>query len=230
MNNNSIKIKKLVGLSILTALVVVLQLISNYVTIGTVNITLALMPIAVGAILYGPLAGLFLGAVMGAIILTAPSTQSFFSVNPLVTVLLCLIKSGLAGLLSGLLYKLFNHYIKDISDTKKKRILTVVAITCSTIIIPSINTFIFVCGAALFFYSVWGLESMSGAFGTILVAVFGTNFVIEFVVNVVLTPAVITILKVVTRNNDLGFVNDFSSLQNEEDFTSPSNNFEELNK
>ena len=58
---NSIMIKRLVGISILTALVVVLQLLGNYITIGTVNITLALIPIAVGAILYGPVAGLFLG-------------------------------------------------------------------------------------------------------------------------------------------------------------------------
>ena len=54
---NSYKIKKIVMITILSCLAVILQLFSNYVPIGTVNITLALIPIVVGAILYGPLAG-----------------------------------------------------------------------------------------------------------------------------------------------------------------------------
>ena len=59
MNNNSLLIKKIVGTSVLTALVIVLQVISNYITFGSVSITLALIPIAMGAILYGPLTGFF---------------------------------------------------------------------------------------------------------------------------------------------------------------------------
>ena len=65
--NNSLLIKKLVGVATLTALVVALQFLSNYVKFGTVEMTLALIPIAVGAILYGPLVGGFLGFIMGVI-------------------------------------------------------------------------------------------------------------------------------------------------------------------
>ena len=76
MNNN--KIKKLTGTSIFMALVIVLQLISNYITLGPVSITLALVPIALGAIIYGPLTGLFLGLIHGAIVIVSPSTLAAF--------------------------------------------------------------------------------------------------------------------------------------------------------
>ena len=209
---NSIMIKRLVGISILTALVVVLQLLGNYITIGTVNITLALIPIAVGAILYGPVAGLFLGMVMGAIILTAPSTMAFLSVNPVVTVLLCLLKSGLAGFLAGWLYRVIVYFANICKTTKNIRIVNVVAAVGATIMVPVVNTLIFIIGASLFFYSVWELSSTDGAFYVIFLGIFGPNFAIEFTINVVLAPAVLTIIKIVTRSHNLGFANDFSNL------------------
>jgi len=59
------KIRKITGIAIFICLVVVLQLFSNYVTFGPVSITLALIPIVVGSIIYGPMAGFILGAVCG---------------------------------------------------------------------------------------------------------------------------------------------------------------------
>lgn len=210
---NSLMIKKLVGIAILTALVVVFQLLSNYIKIGTVSITLALFPIAMGAILYGPLAGLLLGMVMGAMVLVAPDTQTyFFSVNPVATIALCLIKSGVAGLVSGFVYKGIAYFAGIQPEIKKERTLTIVAIVVATIIIPIINTFIFVCGACLFFTSVY-----PNGFMATLMAVFGTNFVIELAINVVLSPVAITILKIITRNYNLGFDNDFEALNAGED-------------
>ena len=222
MNKNSLKIKRLVGLSILTALVIILQVCGNYITIGTVNITLALTPIALGAILYGPVAGLYLGAVMGCVVLFA--SQAFIAVNPFVTIVLCLLKTGIAGLLSGFLYKGISHFANKEKDTKIKRIYIILAVVASCLIIPIVNTLIFVCGASIFFYSIFGLESTKGAFGVIFGAVFTTNFAIEFALNVVLTPAVLTILKVITRNYNLGFSNDFSSLETEEENNNTSFN------
>ena len=105
--------KTIAGLGILTAMVIVLQLLSNYVQFGPVSITLALFPIAVGAMIYGPFGGLFLGIVDGVLVLTAPSTISFFfSFSPFGTIIVCLLKTGLAGFISGLIFKLYNKDIK----------------------------------------------------------------------------------------------------------------------
>lgn len=113
MRKKFFTVKTIAGLGILTAMVVVLQILSNYVQFGPVSITLALFPIAVGAMLYGPLGGLFLGLVDGALVLTAPSTISFFfAFSPLGTIVTCLLKTGLAGFFSGLIFKLYKKDVK----------------------------------------------------------------------------------------------------------------------
>ena len=128
MTKNSQLIKKLVGLATLTALVFVLQFWSASIKFGSVSITLALVPIAMGAILYGPLAGLFLGAFMGVIVIADPATQSvFMSVNPAATIFLCLLKTGLAGLIAGFIFKLFAHFAKKTASLKKKNINALVS-------------------------------------------------------------------------------------------------------
>ena len=113
MKKRFFTVKTIAGLGILTAMVVVLQLLSNYVQFGPVSITLALFPIAVGAMLYGPLGGLFLGLLDGVLVLTAPSTISFFfAITPVGTIITCLTKTGLAGLVAGFIFKLYHRDIK----------------------------------------------------------------------------------------------------------------------
>lgn len=207
---NSQQIKRLVGIAILTALVVALQFLSNYVKFGPVEITLALIPIAVGAVLYGPLAGAFLGAVMGGIVIAAPTTLAVFvPANPAATIILCILKTALAGFVAGWVYRGIAHFAKKAED-KKKKVIIALAITVAAIVIPVINTAIFILGALVFYMDVFG------DFTTLVTAVITVNFAIEFAVSVVLSPAVVTIIKVSTTKYDLGFSNDFSSLHDED--------------
>ena len=202
---NSQNIKKLVGMATLTALVVGLQFLSNYVSFGSVSITLALIPIAMGAILYGPLAGLFLGLVMGGIVLAAPSTIGvFMPINLPLTILLCLVKTGVAGLVSGLLFKLFAYIAKKQESVKAKKILFAAGIIVAALVIPVINTGIFIVGAVL-----WFSEPFGGTFAGIVSAVLTINFLIEFLVSAILSPALVTLVNVLTRQYDLGFQNGF---------------------
>ncbi|NLF34555.1 MAG: ECF transporter S component, partial [Clostridiales bacterium] len=48
------------GLAIMTAIIVVLQVVASFVKFGPFSITLALAPIIIGAALYGPMAGAYL--------------------------------------------------------------------------------------------------------------------------------------------------------------------------
>lgn len=210
MNNNRKKIQMLVGIALLSALVIVFQVIGNHVVIGTVNITLALIPIAVGAILYGPLVGGFLGLVMGAIVIAAPGTiATFMPVNPWGTILICLTKTGLAGLVAGFIFKGFAKLAQKYED--KKMIFFTVGIIAATLIIPIINTGEFIIGASILFRSIFGAEdSFSDAFPKVVAAVLTTNFVIEFAISAVLSPAIVYVIKVITKTTDLGFSQDFS--------------------
>ena len=211
---NSQKIKKLVGIATLTALVVGLQFLSNYITFGSVAITLALIPIAVGAILYGPLIGFFLGAVMGAVVLTAPSTITYFlTPHPVSTIILCILKTGLAGLAAGFLFKLFAFIAKKQSSTGKKKALFAAGIIVAALVVPVINTGIFILGATLFFTDVYG------SFTIVINAVLTTNFLIEFLVSAIASPAIVTLIKVLTSQYNLGFANDFAEFTSIEEDT-----------
>lgn len=167
MKSKSFTVKTIAALGVLTSLVVVLQVLSNFIQFGPVSITLALTPIVVGALLFGPIAGLFLGVVDGAIILTAPSTQGFFVINIWATVLVCLLKTGIAGFVAGLIFLLF----------KRKENLILLGPILAAISVPIINTGLFIEGFFVFF----NVENKS--LKTVLASVISWNFLIEFLVN-----------------------------------------------
>ena len=104
MRKNSQKIKEMVAISSLGAIVAVLQYISMFIKFGPFNITLALTPIVVGAIIFGPKAGGILGFIMGLVVLLTNS-EAFFVVNPIATIFLCILKSTVAGIMAGYIYK-----------------------------------------------------------------------------------------------------------------------------
>ena len=65
-NTNKQKIRQMVQLSILTALVLLLAFTPiGYLRIGALTITFLPVPVVIGAVLMGPRAGAFLGCVFG---------------------------------------------------------------------------------------------------------------------------------------------------------------------
>lgn len=173
------KIKTITGLGLLTALVVVLQVISNYIQLP-ISITLSLIPIVVGAIAYGPFAGAFLGFINGIIILTAPSTTGFFmNYSVAGTFITCLTKTTVAGFIAGLIFK----------GLKEKPLLGTILASIS---LPIINTGMFVGYTFAFFMK--GIEELAGKAGFenpvvyLFIGFIGINFIIEFAVNSLLSP------------------------------------------
>ncbi|MGM9809146.1 MAG: ECF transporter S component, partial [Bacilli bacterium] len=95
MKNNR-RIRQITGIALLSALAIALQFLSNFIaSIGIASITLALIPIVVAACVYGPYAGLLVGVLVGASVL--PGAVFFLNFSPVVTVFVCLLKTGLAG-------------------------------------------------------------------------------------------------------------------------------------
>lgn len=72
--------KKIAGVGLLTALVVALQLLP-FIKFGTVSISLVLVPIVVGAALYGVGAGAWLGGVFAVVVLCQPDTALFLNMS-----------------------------------------------------------------------------------------------------------------------------------------------------
>ena len=137
--------------------------------------------------LFGPLGGLFLGLIDGALILTAPSTISgFLAIAPIGTIITCLVKTSVAGLVSGFIFKLLN----------KKNIY--LAIILASIIVPILNTGLFALAAVTFFRKTL-LESASqigvGAVYMLFIVWIGWNFFLEFGLNAALAPAFFKLYK-----------------------------------
>ena len=98
------KTKNLVGAGVFTAIVLVLQFLGGTFQIGGLNINVSLVPIVVGAAIYGWKVGAWLGLVSGGVILIAGQAAAFLTVNPLGTVITVLVKGTLCGLIAGLVY------------------------------------------------------------------------------------------------------------------------------
>ena len=186
---NAFKIttKTITGTALLTAVELILIVISNYAKIGVINLNLALVPIAVGAMLYGPLAGLFIGLVNGLVTIFAPDTMAFFMpVNPVATVFLCLIKTGLAGFLCGLIYIPF----KGRGSNKKQLVGSILA----SISVPLINTLTFTGGSFLFFYGPFSDLARGNGYDDIflffILVVIGINFIFEFSISLLVSPSI----------------------------------------
>ena len=145
---------------------------------------------------------------MGIMVLIAPSTAVFFSVNAPVTILLCPLKTGLAGLVSGYVFKIFAFLAKG---KEKKKGYYFVGVIISAILVPVINTAIFILASILFF------KPLFGDFVGIINAVITTNFLIEFLVSSLLSPTLNTLVKVLSRRSNLGFNNDFVDFEEEKE-------------
>lgn len=181
MNNN--KIKRMVGIAILSAIVVVLQLLGSFIKIGPVSICLVLVPIVVGAATYGPAAGAILGGVFSIVVLCQPDTNAFYQVSVLGTVLTVVVKGILSGYLAGLTFQL----------ASKKNIW--LGVILAAIVAPVINTGIFFIGCRVFFWNTLASWGQGNALNYMLTVMIGFNFLAELVTNVICSPVICRILK-----------------------------------
>lgn len=182
--------QKMVAMGLLTAIVVILQFVSMNIRTATFSITLSLVPMVVGAALYGKWSGAWLGGVFGLTVLLTGDANLFLAINPVGTVITVMVKGILAGFAVGLVYEL----LKKKSDT--------VATYVSGVVAPIVNTGIFVAGCYLFFFD-FIKESAAGqnTFKFVIMSFVGFNFLIELAVNLVLSPTIVKIVKIVRKEN-----------------------------
>ena len=184
MEKKRIDTKTIVLAGLLTALTILLQFLSTIIPTG-VNLNLALVPITLGAVLLGPYVGAFLGLVCGAVILLSPNTVTvFMAISPVGTILACLLKTTIAGLLAGFVAKAFKE---------KNDLLSVVL---ASIIVPLVNTLIFAIIAYFFFLEGLGLSD----FWSIFTVLIGLNFLFEIVTNVIISPTTYKVINQIKRN------------------------------
>ena len=181
------KIRSMVGVALLTAIVVVLQLVGSFIKFGPVSISLVLVPIVVGAAVYGPAAGAILGAAFGVVVLMQPDTALFYGVSVLGTIITVLVKGTLAGYLSGLTFRALEQ---------KNSVLAVLA---SAAVCPVVNTGIFFLGCRLFFWDMMTELGGGNALLFVITVMIGFNFIAEIAANMICAPVILRILSAVRR-------------------------------
>jgi len=185
--------KIIAGTGLLTAIVVVLQLFGSAIKFGPFSISLVLLPIVVGAALYGKWSGAWLGLAFGVTVLLSGDAAAFLTVNPIGTVLTVLLKGMLAGLCAGLIYSLVE---------KKNKTL---AAFCAAFVSPVVNTGMFLIGCLIFFMPTineWaagaGFES-AGKF--MIFGLVGANFLFELGLNIVFVPVIVKLVSLGRKEN-----------------------------
>lgn len=183
--------KYLVELALLVAIILLMAFTPiGYIKTAGLEITLIVIPVAVGAVTLGPTAGAILGAVFGITSFIQCFGMSAFGtmllgVNPVLTFIVCVPTRILEGWLTGLIYR----------GLRKTALPSNVSVTLANLCCPLLNTTFFM-GALVTLFA----GTMREQFGMTKVLPFiamfvGVNGVIEALVCFVIGAAVSVALK-----------------------------------
>ena len=172
MNKNKFSTKYLVEMALLVAIILLMAFTPiGYIKTAGLEITLIVVPVAVGAVTLGPTAGAILGGVFGITSFIQCFGMSQFGalllgINPFLTFLVCVPTRILMGWLTGLIFaalykspaKKFSYYIASLA--------------C-----PLLNTFFFMGFLCLFFYNTDYIQGIVSSLGVSNPVVFVAAFV-----------------------------------------------------
>lgn len=139
MNKKKFSTKFLVEMALLVAIILIMAFTPlGYIKTAGIEITLIVVPVAVGAVTLGPAAGAILGGVFGlASFLRCFGLNAFgamlLSINPFLAFLLYVPTRILTGWLTGLIYQ----------GIRKTKIPSNVSITIANLCCPLLNTTFF---------------------------------------------------------------------------------------
>ena len=191
--------------AVLLALEVVLLFFGAAIPVGAggASLNFSLIPVVLGALLLGPVAGAFLGFLAGFVILMMVIggmqgpvflyLLNYSGFSGFMIVVVCLLKTTLAGFVSGILYRVL---------VKKN---SWVAVFVASFAAPVVNTGVFILGCLCMSNAVsvaateYPAINVGSAFFIIILVFVTYNFFIELALNLVLAPAIHTIVKVVEK-------------------------------
>lgn len=190
----------LVQMALLTAIILLMAFTPiGYIKTLGLEITLIIIPVAVGAIVLGPAAGAVLGFIFGMTSFIQCFGASAFgtvllSIHPVYTFIVCVLTRTLMGWLTGLIYT-------GIRKCGVKKISAAIASLCC----PVLNTLFFMGTLVLFFYQTEFIQSLAQQLGAknplVFVVLFvGVNGLIETIVCFVAGTAVSEALGRVTKH------------------------------
>ena len=196
MTKSKFSTRYLVEMALLVAIILIMAFTPiGYIKTAGLEITLIVVPVAIGAVTLGPAAGATLGGVFGITSFIQCFGMSAFGtmllgVNPIFTFLVCVPTRILMGWLTGLIYK----------GLSKTKIPSGASITLSNLCCPMLNTAFFM-GTLVFLFAGTMRESFGMTKVIPFIAAFvGVNGVVEAVVCFVVGAAISAALKKALRD------------------------------
>lgn len=207
---NHKRIHQITLLAILTAIVIIFTFTPiGYIKIGLVEITLLVVPVAIGAVILGPKGGAFLGFMFGflSFILSLTGMSTFgtmlISINPFYAFLLFVPTRTLMGLCSGLIFRGLNRVVKH----------DIIAHIVACVSAAALNTLFFMTTFCIFFYQTKEIQDIASTFGTTNVLAFcvafvGVNGLVELIVNFIIGAAVSKTLYTIYKKKNPDVIED----------------------
>ncbi len=163
----------------------------GYLKIGVVEMTLIMIPVAVGSIALGEKTGAVLGLVFGATsfyqCLNGSSLfgAALLSISPVYTLIMCIVPRVLMGFCSGLIFKAL------------KKVPKALGYLIASLSAPIINTVLFVGSLMLFFGNSTFVTELRGglSFFPFVVAFVGLNGLLEIILTGIVAPPVAAALE-----------------------------------
>lgn len=188
----------LVQFALLSAITIVLHFSGATIPAFGTKISLVLIPLALCAMLLGPVYGAALGFIYGATVFISLGvmhldffTGFLFDNAPVMAALICLVKTTAAGLAAGWIYKLLQN---------KNQLL---AVFLAAAIVPTVNTGIFVIGCLCILGTIESFISHAGLAYSgvyfIMIVCAGINYALELAVNLIFAPALERIIRLVRK-------------------------------
>ena len=200
MTQKKFSTRYLVEMALLVAIILIMAFTPiGYIKTGGLEITLIVVPVAVGAVTLGPTGGAILGGVFGLTSFIRCFGLNAFgavlmSINPFLTFLVCVPTRILMGWLTGLIYQ----------GLGKTKLPHNVSITVANLCCPLLNTTFFMGMLVLGFYHTDYIQSFVTTLGVtnpflFVLAFVGVNETVEAIVCFVVGAAISVALKKALR-------------------------------
>lgn len=184
--------KQMTELALLIAVIGILSYTPlGYIKTFGLEITMVVVPVAVGAVTLGPFAGAVLGGAFGIMSYSrwvmgmSAFGMMLFEINPAATFVVCVIARIIMGWLTGVIYQ----------GLKRVKFLKKTSLLISNLLAPLLNTTLFMSALILFFYQTDYIQGMAASMhaknALVFVAAFvGINGLVEAVVCFIVGSAV----------------------------------------
>lgn len=211
MNENRLLIRKMAQIALFIAIIFLMAFTPiGYIKQPGLEITLLMIPVAVGAILLGPVAGAIFGLSFGITSFIqcftgSPLGTPLLEINPFFCAIVCIVPRTLVGLLTGLIYKgmnkVWNPQITFTKNGKEKKInLFFIKHAIANTSASLLNTILFMTALCAFYYNTDLIQSYVEQLGASNVFIFvilfvGINGLIEAVINLSIGSVVTSTLE-----------------------------------